>query len=585
MGKSNKSSIVTAHSTTSPTSNRMGTTVEVPMPDTIPIIFVPGIMGSNIKHQKLGKVWDMPNSTVAGLKTAKKRSQLKPAELQQQLDPQKTSVDDSGTIQVDQRLKLNEATLRKRYWGTVHWDSYGNILTYLQLVLNNVSLKDKPLYGGGVGGGYAVITQMKQQEAIYEWQSLLTSNETSKWAFEEPFQAASTVEINHLKKFNFPVYAMGYNWLQSNEDSAQIILKKLEKIKAEYGSRFHKFIFVTHSMGGLVTRRLVQLCEDDIAGVVHGVMPADGAAAAYRRIVSGSYEGGGVKPWVTSFVLGKNTEHVTAVLANSPGGLELLPNAEYNNREPWLTLQGRNERNQLMQVKLPSKNILGGVDPYDQIYKADKVWWEMVKEELIDPAKMVSTSNQKASAKDIYKDKIDDVKNFHTKIAKKYHSCTYVNYGHDKKFMSFGTLTWTLDRKLIGLNTQQLQNLPRATAQQIGSYRQKIMQEQLQKIKEGKGTDVNNRDLALENNGIRYIYLSSGNVGMFNISPEQDVPGDGTVPYQSGCAPLKQNGVKQVFKMTGFDHQNSYNDTHVKRSVLYSIVKIIKENNIQPKYR
>ncbi|MDC4332671.1 hypothetical protein NQ649_17025, partial [Acinetobacter baumannii] len=44
-------------------------------------------------------------------------------------------------------------------------------------------------------------------------------------------------------------------------------------------------------------------------------------------------------------------------------------------------------------------------------------------------------------------------------------------------------------------------------------------------------------------------------------------------------------GVKQTFKMTGFNHQGSYNNDHVRRSVLYSIVKIIKDNNIQPKYR
>ncbi len=59
------------------------------------------------------------------------------------------------------------------------------------------------------------------------------------------------------------------------------------------------------------------------------------------------------------------------------------------------------------------------------------------------------------------------------------------------------------------------------------------------------------------------------------------------VPYRISLVVLhwKQAGVKQVFKMTGFDHQGSYNNTQVKRSVLYSIVKIIKENNIQPKYR
>ncbi|EMD5687401.1 alpha/beta hydrolase, partial [Acinetobacter baumannii] len=183
-----------------------------------------------------------------------------------------------------------------------------------------------------------------------------------------------------------------------------------------------------------------------------------------------------------------------------------------------------------------------------------------------------------------YKLKINEVKNFHDKITNKYHPCTYVNYGHDPKHSSFGTLTWTLDRPLRGLTAEQMKRLPRATAKQIGTYRQKIVQEQMKKIKEGKGTDANNRDLALENNGIRYISLVSGNLGVFTIS-NQNAPGDGTVPYQSGCAPLKQAGVKQVFKMTGFDHQGSYNNTQVKRSVLYSIVKIIKENNIQPKYR
>ena len=34
-----------------------------------------------------------------------------------------------------------------------------------------------------------------------------------------------------------------------------------------------------------------------------------------------------------------------------------------------------------------------------------------------------------------------------------------------------------------------------------------------------------------------------------------------------------------------FDHQGSYNNTHVRRSVLYSIVRIIKEKNINPTFR
>lgn len=566
-------------SATSPTTNKSGTYVEVPLQDTIPIIFVPGIMGSNIFNTALGKpVWMIGNGVSGQVSTLTKQMGKTPAALQTELDPLNTRVDTSGDIKVDRRLKLTEKTLRERYWGTVHWDSYGGILTYLQMVLNNVDLNEKPIYATGLGGGYAAVQQMKQQEAVYEWKSLLNQTESSKWFPQQSFVPINQQEIEHLKKFHFPVYAMGYNWLQSSEDGAAIVAQKLDKIKQEYGARFHKFIIVTHSMGGLLTRRLVQLRSADIAGVVHGVMPAEGAAAAYRRIVTGSGDVGALP----AYVLGKNTEHVTAVLANAPGGLELLPSKAYNNGRPWLFLNGSG----LMNGKDLQTNVapLPKSDPYEEIYKADGVWWEMVKNELIDPARMIKKDNPSQRAKDVYFKKIEKVKEFHSKITNKYHSCTYVNYGHDSKHLSFGTLTWTLDRPLRGLTAEQMKRLPGATAKQIGTYRQKIVQEQMVKIKEGKGTDANNRDLALENNGIRYISLVSGNLGVFSIS-NQNAAGDGTVPHQSGCAPLKQSGVKQVFKMTGFDHQGSYNNLQVRRSVLYSIVKIIRENNIQPKYR
>lgn len=74
-----------------------------------------------------------------------------------------------------------------------------------------------------------------------------------------------------------------------------------------------------------------------------------------------------------------------------------------------------------------------------------------------------------------------------------------------------------------------MKRLPRATAKQIDIYRQKIVQEQMKKIKEGNGTDANNRDLALENNDIRYIPLVNDNLGVFSIY-NQNAHGDGTVP-------------------------------------------------------
>lgn len=560
-------------SSTSPTSNKRGTYVEVPRLDTIPIIFVPGIMGSNIYNTHLGKsVWKVGNGVSGQISTLTKQAGKSPAVLQTELDPLNTQVDMSGDIQVDYRLRLTEKILRERYWGTVHWDSYGDMLTYLQLALNRVDLEEQKICAGGAWGSYAVIQQFKDQEVVREWKSLLNQAEMQKWGAQQPFIGINQQEIKHLKNFHFPVYAMGYNWLQSSEEGAALVSQKLDKIKQQYGERFHQFIVVTHSMGGLLTRRLVQL-RHDIAGVVHGVMPAEGAAAAYRRIVTGSGDAG-----AAAYVLGKNTEHVTAVLANAPGGLELLPSKAYNGGKPWLFLKGTgviNGHEQQHVVALPKH------DPYEEIYKADGVWWEMVKAELIDPAHKVKNDNPKKRVKDVYKLKVNAVKAFHDKISNKYHPCTYINYGHDTQYASFGTLSWQLDRKIIGLTETQVLKLPRINAKEIDAYNSKILKEASYV---GMGASAEIRDNIKENNGLRYIKLVSGQFATFKIS-EKDAAGDGTVPWQSGRAPLKQSGVKQVFQMKGFDHQGSYKNAQVKRSVLYSIVRIIKENNIQPKNR
>ncbi|MDC4656546.1 alpha/beta hydrolase, partial [Acinetobacter baumannii] len=53
-----------SQSSTSPTANKMGQTVEVPLNDTIPIIFIPGIMGSNICDLAGNPVWRIGNSAL-----------------------------------------------------------------------------------------------------------------------------------------------------------------------------------------------------------------------------------------------------------------------------------------------------------------------------------------------------------------------------------------------------------------------------------------------------------------------------------------------------------------------------------------
>ncbi len=209
----------------------------------------------------------------------------------------------------------------------------------------------------------------------------------------------------------------------------------------------------------------------------------------------------------------------------------------------------------------------------------------MTKEELIDPANKVKKENPNKRVKDVYKLKISGVQIFHEKITNKYHPCTYVNYGHDKKHQSFGTLAWQLDQMLRGLTPNQMKYLPRASAKEVEAYNQKVTKDSMYMEQSAYGyIKANIKANIKENNGLRYIKLASGKFGTFKISP-QDADGDGTVPWQSGSAPLKQSGVKQVFKMKGFDHQGAYNNDQVRLSVLYSIVRIIKENNIQPKFR
>lgn len=144
-------SLVTqSDSATSPSSNKLGTKVQVPLNDTIPVIFIPGIMGSNIRAIRGGKpVWRLGNAMLP-LGTIVSQGSKNPSQLQEELDPEKTEVDDRGAINVDPLLGLSRAELKKRGWGTVHSASYGDILSFLQITLNNVVNSENTLTRGYV---------------------------------------------------------------------------------------------------------------------------------------------------------------------------------------------------------------------------------------------------------------------------------------------------------------------------------------------------------------------------------------------------------------------------------------------------
>jgi hypothetical protein len=204
------------------------------------------------------------------------------------------------------------------------------------------------------------------------------------------------------KVFTFPVYACGFNWSADVRDGARKLLERIDQIidEARAITGFcEKVILISHSMGGLVCRTASEVLEgrDKIVGVVHGVQPVNGAPAAYWRIKAG-FEGFDSLGLVQS-ALGNCGPEVSAILGNIPGGLELLPNKLHrtNDGKPeWLTVteEGRT------LLALPK------ADPYEEIYRVKAVvkpkkgekpstnkYWGLVDPALLNPEKTADAAD------------------------------------------------------------------------------------------------------------------------------------------------------------------------------------------------
>jgi pimeloyl-ACP methyl ester carboxylesterase len=219
--------------------------------------------------------------------------------------------------------------------------------------------------------------------------------------------------------YEFPVYAFGYNWTASNGLAGEQLAAYIGQVIKGYtdgGRKCAKVLLVTHSMGGLVARSgcLLHGAKDKVLGVIHGVQPANGSPAAYWRM-KGGFERPHTIPdldfsqWfrnpvkmfnhlkgklvnnetlgvghIAAWVLGTDGEEVTALLGNMPGGLELLPNKQYNNNNGW-------ER--WLELLDSEGNVaaLPKIDPYEEIYRRDKDYYRLVNPEWLDPGGAVDS--------------------------------------------------------------------------------------------------------------------------------------------------------------------------------------------------
>lgn len=540
----------------------------VPPNNIIPVIVVPGIMGTNLRAKqkpRLGRaedernkmvesgqpVWRPPNGDSEGLNASRIWDRYTARERQLLLDPATLEVDPDGPVVIpdsEDGYVVTEREVRERGWGEVHADSYGRLLHGLQTRLNQT-------FGFDEHGKKRFVKQ--------HWKKVMACD-PQRWGLRQFAPLTEDHLVKHAR-YHFPVYAVGYCWLHDCKASAELLEKRiLEIIDAWKKAKRNcsKVILVTHSMGGLVGRACARRIPDKIAGVIHGVMPALGAPVAYRRIACGT------EPYATNstplgkfagsraaMILGKSTDKTTPVLATSPGALELLPNHLFPH--PWLHVRvlrlsgaapgagqaGKNgaygyQTKPYDALSFPNANLQ---NPYD-LYRDMKFWFRLINPDLADPAGKFSKMEKGVGP--AIRAAISSAETFHRTLGDYYHPLTYAFYGDDSEQLSFGQVRWVALHQQGSATALTPANL--TSARYVGE------------------TDTGQRRVLIEEK----IEL--------RFAPEmQDARGDGTVPHQSGAGPLGK--AKQVFATEGYDHQGSYNNEHMLMLTLRLINKIVQE--------
>ncbi|QEM82116.1 esterase/lipase family protein [Halomonas binhaiensis] len=488
---------------------------EVPVYEgVVPVIFVPGVMGSNLINTETEQTWLVDGGwSLKGwlVRGARARKTI--------LNPEQTTVYPGGGIP-DGISRIwytsgggiidNETMLRERGWGEVAKMYYGEFLVWLERNLNDHSILQR----------WRVRDRIKQQ-----LQQAGQSSVGDVGALAEKCGEA-------LQRFHFPVHACGYNWLRSNKESAERDLgKRVDEIMMGYqnaGHRCDRVILVTHSMGGLVSRYYSEVhgASSKIAGIVHGVMPTAGAAVFYRRMKCGT-EGGGA----TATVLGATAREMTAVLSGAPGPLQLVPSPEYGSG--WLKIFREGQQ----QVSLPT-----GSDPYSEIYLVRDQWWSMLETELADPdiSRITDSAEKNYSMQEEWnsyaKIILQKVGKFHAQMIGQYHDSTYMFYSASEEFASYGNVTWTGSPFI---------NSPMNMLGRTGWY----------------GTERVAKDLD-----------SSGRprFTLYTIS-DYDEPGDATVPERSGRVGVDQ---AQRSMMIPTEHGAAYQEEEALWFTLGSILEV-----------
>lgn len=433
--------------------------VTVPPGKVIPVVFLPGVMGSNLRMSKArqeklekddNRAWRPDDMlTVAGQTKVLTHTGYggwyrgaTPAQRQLIFDPNETEVeyyhytennsrfdpDGKETRESDARhqnvpdslapippLLGQPATMpmgsspaaksqpagrgtpaqiaRWRGWSEVLFDgAYGEMLKTIEKHMNNMWTQNR------IHPFWQVMPTHADGKPM-----LAVANKTLTGLHMKPPQAfggmsgeaLSEADIRKVAPCWYPVHAMGYNFLKSNGESARAIAERIRGLVKGYQQRGFKcdeVIVVTHSMGGLVGRALLHpdygnLLNDStvkILGMYHNVMPTTGAAAAYKRMRFGFKDSDQLDAGIKASVIAIDGQGATAILANSPGALELLPGAAYGN--DWLKLVDYAGK-QIWSSPGSQETALDGI-----YLKDDLSWWRLINSRWVNPADIPADS-------------------------------------------------------------------------------------------------------------------------------------------------------------------------------------------------
>ena len=246
----------------------------------VPIMFLPGIMGSRLQNSKTKKtIWDPDNKKMMFFLS------FKGLKIKQKL---------LGITNAPKAVPITEPA--KNLFG-----------------------KSKPYTTEQLDRNYAAI-------ASEFYDTLLKTVETQ----------LRNQETKHI----YPVYVCAYDWRQDISAIAAKDVKNIyDKIKEEQET--DELIIITHSMGGLVAREFLRQnpqAAQKIKAVIHGVQPVQGAVQFYAYFKCGARH---FSPWwdipgtILGNILGASKKDFAALCSDIPGALELAPTVNSKEKQ-WL---------------------------------------------------------------------------------------------------------------------------------------------------------------------------------------------------------------------------------------------------------